>query len=74
MKGTEKQVKWAEDIKARIFSALDAMSNTSRQAEFRAFCAWLDNKSSAAWWIDGWQLTGTDIMFIGRAIREFKAA
>ena len=52
MKGTEKQVKWAEEI--------------------AAFRAWLDNKDSAAWWIDLWQMTKTARMFLRGAMAEYK--
>ena len=72
MKGTEKQVKWAEEIKANIFTALDAMGNTSMTEEFAAFRAWLDNKNSAAWWIDLWQMTKTARMFLRGAMAEYK--
>lgn len=72
MKGTEKQVKWAEEIRANIFAALDAMSNTSMKEEFAAFRAWLDNKDSAAWWIDLWQTTKTYNMFLRCAMMEYR--
>ena len=73
MKGTEKQVKWAEDIKANILTSLDAMSNTSRKEEFAAFRAWLDSKDNASWWIDLWQTTKTCHMFFRCAVKEYKA-
>ena len=73
MKGTEKQVKWAEDIKANILTSLDAMSNTSRKEEFAAFRAWLDSKDNASWWIDLWQTTKTGHMFLRCAMKEYKA-
>ena len=72
MKGTEKQIAWANDVKARIMSALDAMSNTDRKAEFDALIAWLNGRDSAAWWIETWQITRTDRMFIKAAIREWR--
>lgn len=73
MKGTEKQVKWAEEIKTNIFAALDAMSNTSMTAELASFRAWLDNKDTAAWWIDLWQMTKTVKMFLRGAMSEYRA-
>lgn len=73
MKGTEKQVKWAEDIKANILTSLDAMSNTSMAAQFKAFREWLDSKDNASWWIDLWQTTKTGHMFLRCAMQEYKA-
>lgn len=72
MKGTEKQVKWAEEIKNGIFETLDAMGNTSKAAELAAFRAWLENKTSAAWWIDLWQTTKTSHMFLRGAMAEYR--
>ena len=73
MKGTEKQVKWAEDIKVNILTALDAMSNTKLTAEFKSFREWLDSKDNASWWINIWTQTMTDNMFLRCAMREYKA-
>lgn len=39
MKGTEKQVAWAKEIKTSVIAALDAMSNTAMQDQFKAFGA-----------------------------------
>ena len=71
MKGTEKQVKWASEIKGRIDTALDAMSGTSMQAEFHAFRSWLETKT-AAWWIDLWKVTMTERVFLRCAMTEYK--
>lgn len=73
MKGTAKQIAWAEEIKAKIMTALDAMANTAMKAQFEDFRAWLDSKDSAAWWIDSWQLTKTEHMFLRKVMREYKA-
>ena len=73
MKGSEKQIKWAEEIKANIMRALDEMSNTAMLEQFAAFRTWLDGKDSAAWWIDNWQLTKTGHMFLRKVMREYKA-
>ena len=74
MKGTERQIKWASDIKSKIDAALDAMSNTNMQTELKSFRAWLDSKDSASWWIDAWQLTRTENMFLRMAMRQYKQA
>lgn len=73
MKGSEKQIKWAEEIKANVMNALDEMSNTAMREQFSAFRTWLDGKDSAAWWIDNWQMTKTAHMFLRCAMREYKA-
>ncbi len=73
MKGTEKQIAWAKEIKTSVIAALDAMSNTAMQDQFKTFSAWLDSKDSAAWWIDNWQMTGTAHMFLRKVMREYKA-
>lgn len=73
MKGTEKQIKWASEIRENIFTALSAMSNTGMQAEFVAFRAWLDSKVNASWWIETWTMNGTVHMFLRAAMKEYKA-
>lgn len=73
MKGTAKQIAWAEEIKAKVMTALDAMANTSMRAQFVDFRSWIEAKENAAWWIDGWQLTKTEHMFLRRAMTEYKA-
>ena len=73
MKGTEKQIKWASKIRENILTALSAMSNTSMQAEFEAFCAWLDSKTDASWWIETWTMNGTVHMFLRAAMKAYKA-
>ena len=72
MKGTEKQVAWANEIKANIMQAIDAMANTAMKEQFAAFRAWVDGKDSAAWWIDNWQVTKTANMFLRKVMREYK--
>lgn len=73
MKGTVKQIAWAEEIKAKIMTALDAMADTPMKAQFDDFRAWIEAKDSAAWWIDSWQLTKTEHMFLRKVMREYKA-
>lgn len=73
MKGTAKQIAWADEIKAKIMTSLDAMANTAMKAQLEDFRAWLDSKDSAAWWIDSWQLTKTEHMFLRKVMREYKA-
>lgn len=73
MKGTTKQIAWAEEIKTKVMTALDAMANTAMKAQLDDFRAWLDSKDSASWWIDSWQLTNTEHMFLRKVIREYKA-
>lgn len=73
MKGTAKQTARAEEIKTKIMTALDAMANTAMKEQFDDFRAWLDNKDSAAWWIDSWQMTKTEHMFLRSVMREYKA-
>lgn len=34
MKGTEKQIKWAEDIKAGLFATLDSMEEKCEEASY----------------------------------------
>lgn len=73
MKGTEKQISWAEEIKAKTMAALDAMANTAMKAQLEDFRAWIETKDNAAWWIDSWQLTKTEHMFLRKVMREYKA-
>lgn len=73
MKGTEKQIAWANEIKANVIQAVGAMANTAMKEQYADFCIWLDSKDSAAWWIDNWQLTKTVNMFLRRVMREYKA-
>lgn len=74
MKGTDKQIKWANDIKAKIMAAFDAMSGTDRKAEYKALTEWLDGKDAAAWWIEKWQLNGNrEILFLRSAIKEWRS-
>lgn len=72
MRGTEKQINWASEIKASITEALEQMSNTSRKAEYDQFRAWLDAKQDASWWISLWKQTNTNHMFLRCAIIEWK--
>lgn len=73
MKGTEKQIAWANEIKTNVMAALDAMANTARKEQFADFRAWIDSKDNASWWINSWQLTMTENMFLRKAMREYKA-
>ena len=73
MKGTTKQITWAEEIKTKVMTALDAMANTAMKAQLEDFRAWLEAKDNAAWWIDSWQLTRTEHMFLRKVMREYKA-
>lgn len=73
MKGTEKQIKWAEAIKANTLESLMPFSNTAKAAEFSAYIDWIKaTKDSAAWWIDHREYKG--IAFMRLTIAEFKAS
>lgn len=73
MKGTEKQIAWAEEIKANTIDSLMQFGNTAKAAEFEAYIKWLKStKDSAAWWIDHREYKG--IAFMRLTIPEFKAS
>ena len=61
MKGTEKQVKWATEIKADMLKGLES---ACRPEMIDLFNAEVERRDSAKWWIDAHRVHGV------RSVRE----
>lgn len=75
MKGTEKQIKWAEDIKAGMIAEVERFAEmetkdgeTARADRYRSAIPWIESHDDAAWFINrGRHMRFTDIM--AKAVR-----
>lgn len=67
MKGTEKQIKWAEDIQNRLIAGMKKFGTTDQ------FDNWLrETKTDAAWWIEN--KDRYPVEFLRMMVPEFKAS
>ena len=77
MTATEKQIKYAEDIKARIMVELDELGETrgEKAAEAAQIIAWLrglDAAQNASWWINYRQYDAVTLILTVMRRRELK--
>ena len=69
--GTEKQIKWARDIRAKLISdAVRFMDGNKATELYKQFRSWLDNQPSASWWIDHRDSTTKDLAVIWHDRKE----
>lgn len=82
MKGSEKQIRWAEDLRTMAGKTLDAMmaelkaeADAQQAAELDAAAAWIMGHDDARWWIDEGQPGAYvgDLMVAGLKATDAKA-
>lgn len=78
LKGSEKQVKWAEDIRANFLKALERYTSVSSEDEkvvkvvnaFKAFKEEIENQESAKWFIENRTFVNEKQIFEGEELKK----